>query len=78
MIELDSYDIEPLADNIQTAAVPKPTAESKPLEIFEMDRVLWPFDRGVLFSGGDDPLAHTHWLVRVSPNLFEPRVARYT
>jgi 3'-phosphoadenosine 5'-phosphosulfate sulfotransferase (PAPS reductase)/FAD synthetase len=60
MIELDEYDIEPPADAIKTEPVPKPTPESEPVEIFEMDQVLGPFDRGVLFSGGDDSLVLTH------------------
>lgn len=51
MIELGGYAIGPPADAIQTEAVPKPTPESDPLDIFEMDRVLGPFDRGYCSQG---------------------------
>jgi len=60
MIELDTYDIAPPVESIKTKEVSKPESETEPLEILEMDRVLGPFDRGVLFSGGDDSLVLTH------------------
>jgi len=60
MIELDTYDIAPPVESIKTKEVSKPEPETEPLEILEMDRVLAPFDRGVLFSGGDDSLVLTH------------------
>jgi 3'-phosphoadenosine 5'-phosphosulfate sulfotransferase (PAPS reductase)/FAD synthetase len=60
MIQLDTYDITPPLACIQTPLVPKPEPESEPVEILEMDRVMPQFDRGVLFSGGDDSLVLTH------------------
>lgn len=60
MIQLDTCAIEPPAERIQTERVPKPEPESEPLDLLEMDQVLGPFDRGVLFLGGDDSLVLTH------------------
>jgi 3'-phosphoadenosine 5'-phosphosulfate sulfotransferase (PAPS reductase)/FAD synthetase len=60
MLEIPTYDIEPPDDAIRTEHISKPTPDSDPLEIIEMDRILGPFGRGVLFSGGDDSLVLTH------------------
>lgn len=62
---MDTYDIEPPDESIQTRAESKPEPEKGPVDIWEIDRFLeFPSgngtDRAVLFSGGDDSLALTH------------------
>jgi 3'-phosphoadenosine 5'-phosphosulfate sulfotransferase (PAPS reductase)/FAD synthetase len=60
MLDIPNYDIEPPDQAVRTGPVEKPTLDSESLDIIEMNRILAPFDRGVLFSGGDDSLVLTH------------------
>jgi len=60
MIQVPRYEIRPPSESTQTAQVPKPEPETDPIDIIEMNQILGPFDRGVLFSGGIDSLVLTH------------------
>ncbi len=66
MIEMDTYDIAPPDNAVQTESISKPEPKSDPVEIWESDRIIevpngtGEKDRAVLFSGGDDSLALTH------------------
>jgi 3'-phosphoadenosine 5'-phosphosulfate sulfotransferase (PAPS reductase)/FAD synthetase len=61
MIELPTYDIAPPDEAVRTPTIQKPTPDSDELDILEMNQILAPFDRAVLFSCGDDSLALTHY-----------------
>lgn len=69
MIEMDPIDISPPKEAIRSPKVERPEPDSEPLDILEMERFLevpngdGEKDKGVLFSGGDDSLALTHWVM---------------
>lgn len=68
MIQMPTYDIEPPAETVRTPHVEKPEPQSEPSTIYELSHLLKTtdghgVDRAVLFSGGDDSLALTHYVM---------------
>lgn len=69
MIEMPQIDIAPPEECVRTPKESRPEPESAPLDIWEIDKFLevpngtGEKDTGVLFSGGDDSLALTHWVM---------------
>lgn len=69
MIDVPGYeDISPPDDAVRHEAIPKPEPETDPVDIFEATQLIdtsgapqGEKDRVILFSGGDDSLALTHY-----------------